>query len=136
MGGDTGAGQQELEITDPELKQIYDSLMQKSKEELALEYANLLYVLDNAVPDLKDWILGIGRRLRLYKRDWNPVDGILIGFEADITALKLDVTELIKQWDKKVDKMEKKIVQLPSGSVSMWEWIEAEWEVPKQEGTG
>jgi hypothetical protein len=136
MGGDTGTGQQELEITDPELKQIYDSLLQKSKEELALEYANLLYVLDNAVPDLKDWILGIGRRIRLYKRDWNPVEGILIGFEADITMLKLDVTELIKQWDKKVDKMEKKIVQLPSGSVSMWEWVEAEWEVPKQEGTG
>lgn len=123
-------------MVDDELKQIYDSLMQKSKEELALEYANLLYVLDNAVPDLKDWILGIGRRLRLYKRDWTPVEGILIGFEADITMLKLDVTELIKQWDKKVDKMEKKIVQLPSGSVSMWEWVEADWEVPKQEGTG
>jgi hypothetical protein len=136
MGGDTGTGQQEQVVADDELKQIYDSLMQKSKEELALEYANLLYVLDNAVPDLKDWILGIGRRIRLYKRDWNPVEGILIGFEADITMLKLDVTELIKQWDKKVDKMEKKIVQLPSGSVSMWEWIEADWEVPKQEGTG
>jgi hypothetical protein len=125
---------QELEIADPELKQLYESAKAKSHEELALEYARLLYVLERAVPDLKDWILGIGRKIRVVRRDWNAYIGYLIGFSADITHVKLDVTEMIKQWDQPVDKLEKKIVELPAGSIVLWEWIEGEAEVPKQEG--
>jgi hypothetical protein len=136
MSGENIPAGEKVEEVEDELQQIYQSLLKKSHEELAMEYANLLYVLDHAVPDLKEWILGIGRRIRLVKRDWNSIEGVLIGFEADIISLKLDVTELIKQWDKPVDKMEKKIVQIPSGSVTMWEWIEAEWEVPKEQQGG
>jgi hypothetical protein len=125
---------QELEIADPELRQLYESAKARSHEELALEYARLLYVLEYAVPDLKDWILGIGRKIRIVRRDWNAYVGTLIGFSADITYVKLDVTELIKQWDQPVDKLEKKVVELPAGSIVLWEWIEEEAEVPKQEG--
>jgi hypothetical protein len=134
MEGMGNPSTQELEIADPELKQLYEAAKAKSHEELALEYARLLYVLEYAVPDLKDWILGIGRKIRVVRRDWNAYIGYLIGFSADITHVKLDVTEMIKQWDQPVDKLEKKVVELPAGSIVLWEWIEEEQTIPKEEG--
>jgi len=117
-----------------ELREIYEGIISKSKEEIALEYARLLYVLENAVPDIKDFILGIGRKMRVVRRDWQAYIGYLIGFEADIIKLKLDVSELIRRYDQKTDLFEKKVVEIPSGSIVLWEWIEEEAEVPKQEG--
>lgn len=127
-------GQQPTEVVDEELRELYEAVKAKSHDELALEYARLLYILEKVVPDLRDWILGIGKKMRIMRRDWNAVIGTLVGFEADITRVKLDVTELVKQWDQPVDKLERKIVELPAGSISLWEWLEAEAEVPREEG--
>jgi hypothetical protein len=136
MSGVDNPQAQEVVVVEPELRDLYEAAVAKRHEELALEHARLLYVLENVIPDLRDWILGIGKKLRVVKRDWNPVVGTLIGFSADITHVKLDVTELITQWDKPVDRLERKIVELPAGSIVLYEWIEHEEEVQKPQKQG
>jgi hypothetical protein len=136
MSGVDNPQAQEVVVVEPELKDLYEAAAAKKHEELALEHARLLYILENVVPDLRDWILGIGRKLRVVKRDWNAYVGTLVGFSADITHVKLDVTELITQWDKPVDRLERKIVELPAGSIVLWEWIEHEEEVQKPQKQG
>jgi len=125
--------QGEPEVIDERIRELYEEALKKKHEDLAMEHAQLVYILENAVPELKDWILGIGKRLRIFKRNWEPLEGYLIGFQAEITKLRLDVTEMVRLWDRNVDRLERKVVEIPTGSITMVEWVEFQQEFPREE---
>ena len=125
--------QGEPEVIDERIKELYEEALKKKHEDLAMEFAQLVYILENAVPELKDWILGIGKRLRVFKRNWEPLEGYLLGFEAEITKLRLDVTEMVRLWDRNVDRLERKVVEIPTSSITMVEWVEFQQEFPREE---
>jgi len=125
--------QAEPEVIDERIRELYEEALKKKHEDLAMEHAQLVYILENAVPELKDWILGIGKRLRVFKRNWEPLEGYLLGFEAEITKLRLDVTEMVRDWSKDVNRLEKKIVEIPTSSITMVEWVEFQQEFPREE---
>jgi len=124
-----------VKIEVPEyLREYYEPLLMRPREEVAFEYAQLLYLLENALPDVKPWADALFKTVRVVRRDFKEFVGLLVGVQFEARALRLMVEEKVPRWGETSDLKETKQITIPMGSMIHFDIIYEQIEIPKKEG--
>ena len=115
--------QEEITIAEVELREKYQKYLQLDKEELAKRLAYLEWRIERTSPELLTIINGIGEWFRGIRRDYLPVEGILLRARLVPDEFEIWAETETRQWGTDVVIHEQKIVKVPAKSLLYYEVI-------------
>ena len=116
-----------------EVKKYVEMLKDKPKDELVREYALLLWRLDKLGPVVKYLLSGIGQWFRGIRRDYVPIDGVLLSVELEPKEFEVWVDYRSRQYGTNKIVHEMKVVRLPAKSLIYYEVIPFREEIEEKE---
>ncbi|MEM4976653.1 MAG: hypothetical protein QXT64_04945 [Desulfurococcaceae archaeon] len=110
-------------LTEEDIAKRRAELMQLEKEQLVEMLIKYMRMLQGADSETVSWLADIGSLYRVLRRDYQPVDGILVRANFELESIELAVVDTKTDWQTKAKTTEWKIVKIRPGSTVMFEKI-------------